>query len=200
MLTGQPPLTPDIARAIWMHKSPPRIEPAERVIPGDRVPPELSRIALRALSYEPADRYASVADLKRDVESFQRGAWDLPRTKLAAGSIIVAEGDPGHAAYVILEGQCVAYRMEGATEVELRVMNEGEVFGETAVFSQKPRTASVRAVTDVVLVVVTREILSKTLGLNSWMGAFVRALADRFREVDERVRVLERPGRPAVRP
>ncbi len=30
-------------------------------------------------------------------------------------------------------------------------MGPGEVFGETAVFSDKPRTASVKAVTDVVV-------------------------------------------------
>ena len=65
------------------------------------------------------------------------------------------------------------------------------MFGETAVISDKPRTASVKALTDVVLLVVTRDLLSSSLGLNSWMGAFVKALADRFREADERLRVYE---------
>jgi eukaryotic-like serine/threonine-protein kinase len=200
ILTGQPPLTPEIVRAIWMRKAPPALAPPDQIVPGARVPPELSRIAVRATSYDPAARYASVAELKRDVESFQRGAWDLPRTTLSAGSAIITEGEPGNAAFVILEGQCLAYRVEGAQEVALRVMGPGEVFGETAVLTEKPRTASVKAVTDVVLVVVTREVMSSALGLNSWIGAFVKALADRFREVDERVRVMERqsrvPGRP----
>jgi serine/threonine-protein kinase len=195
ILTGQPPLTADIVRAIWSRKPPPPIEPPEQVLPGDRIPPELSRIALRAMAYDPVDRHASVADLKCEVESFQRGAWDLPRAAMPAGSILVAEGDPGHAAYVILEGRCVAYRSEGDAEVVLRVMGPGEVFGEMAVLSNKPRSASIRAETDVVLVVVTREVLSKALGLNSWMGAFVKALVDRFREVDERLRLAGRPPR-----
>jgi hypothetical protein len=48
---------------------------------------------------------------------------------------------------------------------------------------------------------VTRDVLSKAVGLNSWMGAFVKALADRFREADERLRLLDRQGRsPASRP
>jgi CRP-like cAMP-binding protein len=195
ILTGQPPLTPEIVRAIWMRKVPPALAPPDRIVAGARVPAELSRIAVRATSYDPADRYASVADLKHDIESFQRGAWDLPRTTLPAGSPIVTEGEPGNAAFVILEGQCAAYRVEGTEEVTLRVMGPGEVFGETAVFSEKPRTASVKAVTDVVLVVVTREVMSSALGLTSWMGAFVKALADRFREVDERLRVHERASR-----
>ena len=83
----------------------------------------------------------------------------------------------------------------------LRVMGPGEVFGETAVFSEKPRTASVKAVTDVVLIVVTGEVISSALGLNSWMGPFVKALADRFREADARLRELDRTSRgPASRP
>jgi eukaryotic-like serine/threonine-protein kinase len=197
VLTGQPPLTPEIVRAIRMNKSPPPIAPPDRVVPGARVPPELSRIALRALSFDPDDRYSSVVELQRDIEAFQRGAWELPRMALPAGSMVVTEGDAGNAAYVILEGRCVAYRVDGATEVELRVMNPGDVFGETAVFSEKPRTASVKALTDVVLLVVTREVLSNALGLSSWMGAFVKALADRFRELDERLRTIERPARSA---
>jgi serine/threonine-protein kinase len=201
ILTGQPPLGPEILRAIWARVVPPAITPPERIVPGAMIPPGLSRIALRALSYDPADRYPSVEELKRDVEAFQRGAWDLPRTSLPAGSPIITQGEPGNAAYVILEGQCVAYRVEDDEEVVLRVMGPGEVFGETAVFSEKPRTASVKAVTDVVLIVVTGEVISSALGLNSWMGPFVKALADRFREADARLRELDRTSRgPASRP
>ncbi len=195
VLTGEAPLTPEIIRAIWTHQSPPSITPPDRVIPGPRMPPELSRIAIRALSYDPNDRYSSVAELQRDIESFQRGAWELPRMALSAGSMVVTEGEAGNTAYVILEGRCVAYRVEGGHEVELRVMGPGDVFGETAVFSEKPRTANVKAATDAVVLVVTREVLSNALGLSSWMGAFVKALADRFRELDERLRNVDRPTR-----
>jgi serine/threonine-protein kinase len=79
-------------------------------------------------------------------------------------------------------------------------MGPGDVFGETAVFSKKPRTASVKALTDVVLLVVTGDILSSALGLNFWMGSFVKALADRFREVDERLRQVEQEKRRSMRP
>ncbi len=192
ILTGRPPLTADIVRAIWMNRPVPPIASPDLLVPGGDVPPDLARIALRATAYDPASRHPSVADLKREVEVFQRGAWDFPRTKVPAGFVIVAEGDPGRAAYVIVEGRCVAYRVEGDTEIELRIMEAGDVFGETAVFSEKPRTASVRAATDCVLLVVTSEVLSSAVGLNSWMGAFVKALAERFREADERLRMLER--------
>jgi serine/threonine-protein kinase len=192
ILTGTAPLTPETMRALYMRRQPPPIAPPERVVPGGRMPPELARIAMRALSFDPADRHPTVLDLKRDIESFQRGAWHMPRVTLPAGTVIVKEGDAGEVAYVIEEGRCVAYRLEAGQENVLRHMGPGEVFGETAVFSEKPRTASVKAATDVVLVAVTRDVLSRAMGLNSWMGAFVKALAERFREVDEKLRILGR--------
>jgi CRP-like cAMP-binding protein/tRNA A-37 threonylcarbamoyl transferase component Bud32 len=194
VLTGHAPVTQEILLATRHHQTPPPIVPPEQMVAGARVPPELSSIAVRAMSYDPAERYASAADLKRAVESFLRGAWDLPRTRLPAGRTIVTEGEPGNAAYVIVGGKCMAYRVEDEEEVSLRIMGPGDVFGETAVFSEKPRTASVKALTDVVLIVVTREVIASALGLNSWMGAFVKALADRFREVDQRLRAYERPS------
>jgi serine/threonine-protein kinase len=192
ILAGVPPLTSEIVRAIWMRRPPGVILPPERVVSDAWIPPELSRIAMRALSYEPSDRHGSVMELKRDIESFQRGTWHLPRTTLPAGTVIVREGEPGKTAYVIAEGTCVAYRIEDSTEIELRRMGPGEVFGETAVFTDKPRTASVKALTDVVLLVVTSDVLGRAVGLNSWMGAFVKALADRFREADDKLRIVER--------
>jgi hypothetical protein len=188
ILTGRPPLTPDIVRAFWIRKAPPAIPLPGTLAHPAAVPHELSRIVMRALSYEPSARYASVAELKEDVEAFQRGAWDVPRVSIAAGSILIREGETGDAAYVIIEGRCVAYEVEAGVERKLRDMGPGDVFGETAVFTGGPRTASVRAATDVVLLMVTGEILLKTLGLNSWMGAFVKALAERFREADQKLR------------
>ena len=44
------------------------------------------------------------------------------------------------------------------------------------------------------LVVVSRETLTEGIGLHTWLGAFVTALAERFREADERLRLHLREG------
>jgi serine/threonine protein kinase len=164
------------------------ITPPERVVPDAVLPAELSRIALKAMSSAAADRYPSVNELKADIERFQRGTWRLPRVQFSAGALIIREGDPGTEAHIIVRGICVAFSGDGPSEIVLREMGPGDVYGETAVFSNKPRTASVRAITDVEVMVVTSDLLSNALGLNQWMGRFVKALADRFREVDEKLR------------
>jgi serine/threonine-protein kinase len=200
ILTGQPPRLPESIRSILMGKGRFEIVPPERLVQGANVPAELSRIALKAMSHEASARYPSVRDLRMEVERFLRGSWHLPRVHFAAGSTIVREGEPGEAAYIIVEGRCVAYRHDGDAEVVLREMSPGDVFGETAIFSNKPRTASVKALTDVRLMVVTSDTLSNALGLNFWMGTFVKALADRFRDVDERLRQLEQRQRSRPTP
>jgi CRP-like cAMP-binding protein/tRNA A-37 threonylcarbamoyl transferase component Bud32 len=191
ILTGRPPVTPEIASAVLERRAPPPVTLPEEATSGRQLPHELARIAMHALAYEPAKRYPSVIHLKSDLEAFQRGTWELPRKSVAAGTVIIVEGDAGDAAYVILEGECEAYRIDGDREILLRVMGAGDVFGETAILSRKPRTASVRARTDAELLRVTEDVLSRALGLNSWMGAFVKALADRFREADLQLRVRD---------
>jgi hypothetical protein len=195
ILTGQPPRLQEGVRFFLSGQTPFAIPPPDEVVRGAVVPAELSRIALKAMSHDAHDRHASVDDLRKEVDRFLRGSWHLPRVRFAAGSIIMAEGEAGESAYIIVEGRCVAFKVDAGTEVVLREMGPGEIFGETAVLSNKPRSASVRAATDVLAMVVTGEILSTALGLNDWMGTLVKALANRFREVDERARQLEQEER-----
>jgi CRP-like cAMP-binding protein len=65
------------------------------------------------------------------------------------------------------------------------------VFGETAVFTGRPRNASIEAATDVELYVVAGRILESELGLDTWLGEFVRSLGQRFTELVHKSAGLE---------
>jgi serine/threonine-protein kinase len=75
-------------------------------------------------------------------------------------------------------------------DVDLRQLGPGEVFGETAILSRAPRTASVQALETLVLQVVSPEALEEGVGIHSGLGLFVRTLAERFREADERLATM----------
>jgi serine/threonine-protein kinase len=65
-------------------------------------------------------------------------------------------------------------------------MEAGEVIGEMALLISSKRTASVVAVEDCELMVVTEETLERELsGMQPWMAALTRTLAARFREREE---------------
>jgi serine/threonine-protein kinase len=169
-----------------------QIEPPQQRA-GDRaLPPGLCRIAMRALSADPTNRYPSVEMLKLDVERFLRGGGWFETLRLTAGSVVVREGDAPDAAYILVEGQCELSREISGQRRFVRMLEAGEVFGETSIFGSSTRTATVTAATDVTLMIVTREALERELERTEWLRAFVRALAERFIELDRKMRELQR--------
>jgi serine/threonine-protein kinase len=160
----------------------------------ESAPPEVARIALRALSPRPEDRYASADELGRDVEEFLRGGGWFRTRAYEAGEVILEEGEPGSVAYVLADGRCEVFKTVEGVKVPLRVLEAGDVFGETAVFTSKPRSATVVALTPCTVKIVTRDALERELERNPWMGAFVRAVAERFREADEKLTSLRPPA------
>jgi tRNA A-37 threonylcarbamoyl transferase component Bud32 len=152
-----------------------------------RLPAALGHIAMKALEPNPDDRYQSVDDFKRDLDEFvAAGDWFETRT-FAAGETIVEEGAPGDGAYIIVSGRCEVKKLVGGQQEVIRSLGPADVFGETAVFFPQPRTASVIAIDKVVVKIVTRKALEFELRKSPWFGAFVRALAARFSELDRRL-------------
>lgn len=61
------------------------------------------------------------------------------------GEIIVRQGEVGDCMYVIQEGQVEVIAEEDGEEIHLAVREEGEFFGEMAIFDRDVRSATVRA-------------------------------------------------------
>ncbi len=160
------------------------------------LPPFLARIAMKALANDPAERYASVGELKHDVESFLRGGGWFTQKRWTAGTLIVREGDHADAAYIITSGQCELFKTVDGQRRFVKLLGPGEVFGETAIFGSTTRTATVLARSEVTALVVTRDALERELDRSHWLRSFVEALAERFVEADRKLTSLtsERPG------
>ncbi len=190
ILTGSPPIWGD--SLVQMVRSARKCEiqfPDERVdLP---LPIGLVTIAMTAMSKDPSDRYQSVEELKNALEGFLTGGWYLPGKDYKTGQLILREGEESLEAYIIRKGNCRAFKTSKGKKVEIRVMGVGDVFGETSLFTEKPRSLSVEAMDDVSLSVVTKHHLENGLGLGAWLGVFLHSLADRFREVDQRARHYE---------
>lgn len=61
------------------------------------------------------------------------------------GEILIEEGRPGDAAYIILDGEFEVVKKSDVQNIVIAVRESGEVFGEMALLDQSPRTATVRA-------------------------------------------------------
>ena len=149
-----------------------------------RLPPELCRIAAKALSPSRDDRYPTVAQLRLDLEQFIKGGGWFDTLIAKDGEIIVTEGEPGTTAYMILSGSCDVWKNIQGERRMVRRLEPGDVFGETAVFAAGPRTASIIAAGEVTLKVITGDSLNRELDQSPILAAFVRSLASLFRETD----------------
>jgi response regulator RpfG family c-di-GMP phosphodiesterase len=71
--------------------------------------------------------------------------------KCKAGDTLFTEGDRGDSFYVISKGEMIVLKGTGICQRELARMGPGEVFGEMALISHDPRTATLKSLTDTTL-------------------------------------------------
>ena len=74
-----------------------------------------------------------------------------------AKDIIFTEGDNVDAFYIIESGRVSIYFDQHGRREEICVLVAGDYFGETAIFNQDKRTASVMALDDTVVACVDKE-------------------------------------------
>lgn len=156
---------------------------------GGVVHPELERIVLRAMAKDPADRYPTATALREDLLRFMRGGAEFPREAFRAGAVIVREGDAGDAAFIIASGRVAVQRESPSGTETVLTLGPGDVFGEMAILTEGKRTASVVAVEDTTVLVVTSAVLEQEMAaLKPWMATLMKSLATRFRETDTKQR------------
>jgi len=90
----------------------------------------------------------------------------LESVMVAAGQEVVRQGDPADRFYVIAEGtQRVTQVPEGGgPATELRTLGPGDVFGEIGILRKSPRTATVTATTDGLLLALDADEFLELVG------------------------------------
>jgi len=83
----------------------------------------------------------------------ERAVRQLVTVPVTAGAVVIRQGDPADRFYVISDGRFEVTRRESITEPPrmLREMGPDEVFGEIGLLTEAPRTATVTALADGVL-------------------------------------------------
>ncbi len=105
-----------------------------------------------------------------------------------AGEVIIRRGEFGKEFYVIDRGEVELSAMRGESTITLGRLDAGQFFGERGAMTGEARVATVTAVTDLELLVITHEslqrILQKTPAIADTLS---RALVDRQRDVERRL-------------
>ncbi|MGH9399692.1 MAG: cyclic nucleotide-binding domain-containing protein, partial [Thermoanaerobaculia bacterium] len=85
--------------------------------------------------------------------------------RVAPGQVIVREGEPGDTLYLIVQGTMrVSTRGQEGEDVALATLGAGDFFGEVALLTGRPRTATVAALTETELLALDRATVNKLRG------------------------------------
>ena len=103
----------------------------------------------------------------------------LEPQKFRAGEIIFREGDPGDQFYIIETGSvAIAHQIDGKT-LELARRGPGEYFGEVALLHDRPRTATITALEDTILLGLERQYFLSLMSNFAQLGQTVSRTGSR---------------------
>jgi uncharacterized membrane protein len=112
----------------------------------------------------------------------------LAEKSFRSGDIVFSKDDVGSSMYVVQSGAVQIYLPSAdkdAPPVILKDLRTGEYFGELSLFDNKPRSASVRAMVDTVLLELTREELGEHLGRSPKAAmTILTEMGERLRETN----------------
>lgn len=203
--SGSPKLGPSVRVSLGLGDGP--LPPGVRTNPSPEVE-ELVPVAVRiGASY---DGIASYAERVPPIPLFSQLPEEAFASVLAAlrlvrarpGETILEQGAPGQSFYVLARGDVEVSRAKaGGDDVVLATLHSGAIFGEMALVSAQPRTATVTALSDCDLLEFDRGALlaaSDSVGLIAKaLDAFARerllnnllATAPLFQPLDKKQRV-----------
>ncbi len=118
-------------------------------------------------------------------------------THFPAGAVVFHEGDQADRIYFLAAGMASIFvTPSGGPALRLAGISAGATFGEMAPFDAKPRSAGVKADTDITCYVLRLDALERfglqhPAGLNLVYSNLVRILSFRLRRADDKLKALQ---------
>ncbi|MBI3797148.1 MAG: cyclic nucleotide-binding domain-containing protein [Deltaproteobacteria bacterium] len=113
--------------------------------------------------------------------------------RYAAGEVIVQEHDFGETAYVIEQGQVEVIKELDGQNVHLAYLGAGAPFGEMSMIDEKPRSATVTAVTETVVSELQRDDFFRSFQTDPQVAlTLLKVLFERLRESQATILQLQK--------
>lgn len=98
-------------------------------------------------------------------------------------TVLFNQGDAGDCAYVVEQGRVLVYLEIDGREVQIAHIRKGEIFGEMSLIDSQPRSASVKAIEDTVLNVVTKDqLIERFQGSDQLVQLLLKVMMSRVRK------------------
>jgi CRP-like cAMP-binding protein len=111
------------------------------------------------------------------------------RLTFKPGQVICGQGEPGDAAYIIVDGEAEVSVATPTGPLKVAVLSRNDIVGEIAILCDVPRTATVTAGTQLVTLKVTKELFLRLIKDFPEMGLeIMRVLAHRLEQTTAQLR------------
>ena len=109
------------------------------------------------------------------------------------GDIIFRDGDSGDEMFIIQKGKVGIFKNAPTGEVQLAELGVGSFFGEMALMGNPKRSAAAKALTDLELLVINKELFEFQLNkIPSWFVTLFKTTIDRLRHANEMIKALQK--------
>ncbi|GAB4178638.1 MAG: Crp/Fnr family transcriptional regulator [Thalassobaculales bacterium] len=116
-------------------------------------------------------------------------AFTSERLTFPEGQALFEQGDVGDAAYIIIQGSAAVLINTPAGRVEVARLGKGDVVGEIAILCEVPRTATVRAVSSLTALKISKDLFFRLVTEFPQIAVeIMRELAQRLERTNLRLR------------
>lgn len=117
------------------------------------------------------------------------------KKNVKAGDVIMQQGDEGHSAYIIESGTVeILIEKDNGLVQSIGTRGEGTIIGEMSLVDEKPRSATIKAVEDCVLLQITRGDFFKRLeSADPVIQMVMQVILTRYRDMLTRAHILGKP-------
>ena len=116
-------------------------------------------------------------------------AFTSERVKFAPGQALFNQGEPGDAAYIIVDGEAEVLVNTAGGPLIVATMGRNDFVGEIAILCDVPRTASVRAKTPLTTLCISKELFFRLVNEFPQMAVeIMRVLAHRLEKTTAQLR------------
>ncbi len=113
------------------------------------------------------------------------------KRQVKKGDMIFRDGQPGQSMFINLEGQVEISKMLGDQKTILAKLGVGSIFGEMAILDNQPRSATATAITNAVILEISREMFRTRMEeVPKWLQSFFQIIVERLRVATKNQSIL----------
>jgi CRP/FNR family cyclic AMP-dependent transcriptional regulator len=110
--------------------------------------------------------------------------------ELKAGEYLVRENEESSQMFYLQSGSLGVFKVKGGSEQQIGTIYSGELVGEMSFLDKQPRSASVKAIGEVKLLVIPSEKFEVYFqDQPAWYRALINTLLERLRKANTRIRI-----------